>query len=492
MLRREWAGLYQWGGFKLGLARLEFDPHLITDFVSWEITAECLCETTNADLIYDFQAAMVTHWGENWLDTWYRSILEGGLLDDKRNLWVRGSLKPSSFVEFAMQVELLIFVKHEVEREISTNPETPRNPKLLYYALVGSALSDYDAHSPTLSLYHSPQSWQDFARFLLKNGFDANALLEISIAPDRNKLMNYCKRNEPVFETVLDGITSETQGGGDNGVVKTNGIENGKKDSSVISSEERKQGKKDEIHQSEDEDYQIDNSVNDTCRISILHLALAIACTDDEEYKMIPQRLDMLRVLVEEGGNPKVSNYSNYWSHRSDVSAERSAIHYLLSLDIGYIGSDEEEDLDISDALHNCIKAFLDHGADPNATDSNGISILELAVSSSPYRLVELMLTKGAKVTPKLLLNSGAPRLDAGGILNELCWRKPECYTPEARRIAIKYNTDWPTLDEIDVDQDEDQDSEAELVSSDNVGNVLERLVGSVTTSMKSWTSKLV
>jgi hypothetical protein len=317
-------------------------------------------------------------------------------------------------------------------------------------------------------------------------------LLEISIALDRDELMNFCERNEPVFEPVLDGITSETQGGRDNGVVNTNGTENGMRESSVISSEEREQGKEDGINQSEDEDYQINNSVNDTCRISMLHLALAIACTDDGRYGLIPQRLDMLRVLVEEGGNTNMSNYSNYWSHRSDVSAERSAIHYLLSFDIDYIGHDTEGKLDIADALHNCIKAFLDHGADPNATDSNGISVLELAVSSGPYRLVELMLTKGAKVTPKLLLNSGAPRLDAGGILNEPRWRKPECYTPEARRIAIMYNTDWPTLDETDVDQDADQDSEAELVSSDNVGNVLGRLVGSVTTSMKSWTSKLV
>jgi hypothetical protein len=158
MLRPEWDGLKQWRKeAEFELTRLEFDPYLIINFVSWELAAECLSQTTNADLMYDFQAAMVTHWGESWLDIWWRFIPERKLLDHG-NAWVRGSLKPSSFVEFAMQLELFIFVKREVEREISTNPKTPRNPKLLYYTIVGSALSTYNSHSSTIGFYHSPQS----------------------------------------------------------------------------------------------------------------------------------------------------------------------------------------------------------------------------------------------------------------------------------------------------------------------------------------------
>lgn len=122
--------------------------------------------------------------------------------------------------------------------------------------------------------------------------------------------------------------------------------------------------------------------------------------------------------------------------------------------------------------LSRCITAFLDHGADPNAVDSNGVSILELALPICPSALVELMLERGAQVTPKLLSESGAPLGCADGILNKSCWRRPECYTPAARAIAREYNTHW-------AEQEEDkQDSEQEQMLRQDTGNILSTVGG--------------
>jgi hypothetical protein len=130
-------------------------------------------------------------------------------------------------------------------------------------------------------------------------------------------------------------------------------------------------------------------------------------------------------------------NYRNYWSHQKGDATERSAIHYLLSSYHDDAKPFHHPEFEVNRSLSQCITAVLNHGADPNAVDSNGvISILELALPICPRTLVELMLEKGALVTPKLLLESGAPLDGTDGIPNESRWRRPECYTPEARFIA--------------------------------------------------------
>jgi hypothetical protein len=175
----------------------------------------------------------------------------------------------------------------------------------------------------------------------------------------------------------------------------------------------------------------------------------------------------MLAILVEGGGNANVLNYRNYWSHQAGDATERSAIHYLLSSLYDDDEAFHHPEYEVNCTLSRCITAFLNHGADPNAVDSNRVSILELALPICPSALAELMLEKGAKVTPKLLSESGAPLGYADGILNESRWRRPECYTPAARVIARKHNTHW-------ADQEEEkQDSEQEQMLRQDTGNIL-------------------
>jgi len=203
-----------------------------------------------------------------------------------------------------------------------------------------------------------------------------------------------------------------------------------------------------------------------------MHLALAIACSSSlKTPELVISCLEMLAILVEGGGNANVLNYRNYWRHRGGHNTERSAVHYLLSShyvrkkDFDYSGNE------VNSTLSRCIAAFLNHGADPNAVDSNGVSILEIALPICPSALAELMLERGAQVTPKLLSESGAPLGYADGILNESRWRRPECYTPAARAIARKHNTHW-------AEQEDKQDSEQEQMLQQDTGNILSTVGG--------------
>jgi hypothetical protein len=434
---------------------------------------------------------MVTYCGESWLDTWWSTVDSNGIGVLEGNTWVRGNIKPSSFVEFAMQTELFIFVETKLKEDISANPNTHRSPKLLFYVLVGNARSIWEN---SRFLFHSPKSWQDFARFLLRSGFSANAILEMDTAYDRLKLMNACKEDRmDVWDPEESSRQDELGDHGRNDA--TDGIEGGEESSKQYSRQgtprsgddvewsdsDHVEPRDSGAERTETERNDSDRETTDMQRVSILHLALAIACSEvNANAPQVVYRLDMLRVLVEEGGNANVSNYQNHWSRGKNSAVERSAIHYLLSCRFRPSVLDDDQ-VDVPGALHSCIAAFLNHGASPNAVDSNGISILELALLSQRYALAEVMLEKGAMVTPRLLLDSGEPRSYADGILNESRWRRPEFYTPEARRIAARYNTHWELREE-----EERQGSEPELAQAETDGNILGNLAGSV----KGWISK--
>jgi len=305
--------------------------------------------------------------------------------------WVHGSLPPSSLLEFVFQVDLLLFAEQEFKEEISRNPNVFRDPRLLYCTVVGNACTEYEKYP---FWYHSSQRWRSFAAILLANGVNPNMAVEIAIGPDRGRLMS----------SVDD-------------------------DSGSIS--ERPQP------------------------ITIMHLALAVACTTS--WRRFYDQLDMLRVLVEGGGDANISNYQNLWGSKENTHTERSAIHYLLSSKYSEAMPFQSEEGEDNRALTECITAFLNYGADPNTVDSNKISILECALPVCPPELVELMLEKGGKVTPKLLLESGEPVDYAGAILYKPRWRRPECYTAEARIIARRHNPDWPNLeDERDGEKERD------------------------------------
>jgi ankyrin repeat protein len=360
---------------------------------------------------------------------------------------VRGSLKPSSFLEFATQAELITFSRSEISREISRNPEVPRSPKLLFYMIVGNACSVHWKDNPFH--YHSPKKWQDFARFLLRSGFDPNIALEVEVGPDCGNLMNFYRNDgKSDKESGKEDTNDDGDGDGDGDEEDNNEDEH-----SIIS---------------EDQD---PDAPENRRPITAMHLALAIACSSNpytsDDSDLVISHLEMLAILVEGGGNANVLNYRNYWSHQEGDATERSAIHYLLTSFYDGAKPFHQPESEVNHTLSHCVTAFLNHGADPNAVDSNGVSILELALPICPCALAEFMLEKGAQVTPELLSESGAPLDYVDGILNESRWRRPECYTPAARVIARKYNTHWADLEE------EKQDLEEEQVLWQDTGNIL-------------------
>jgi ankyrin repeat protein len=419
-----------------------FDLSVVGEFILWALRGECVFETTSPTIMHDFHAAIRTLCGENWLDTWWSTIRCQEPTLDSRNGLVHGYLKPSSFLEFAMQVELFTFSEIEISREISRNPEVPRSPKLLYYLLIGNARSDWNGFPFE---YHNTKQWQDFARFLLRSDFDPNIPLEVDVGPDRGHLMDIVYRDNGKSD-------------------KKSGSEDGNEDGD----EEFIEDEHDIISKDQDSD-----APENRRPITAMHLALAIACSSSlYSSDLMISHLEMLAILVEGGGNANVLNYRNYWSHQEGDATERSAIHYLLSSSYDKVKPFHHPEPEVNRALSQCIIAFLNHGADPNAVDSNGVSILELALPICPYALVELMLEKGAQVTPKLLSESGAPLDYADGILNESRWRIPECYTPVARVIARNHNTHWEDLEV------EKQGSEQEQVLWQDTGNILSTVGG--------------
>jgi hypothetical protein len=430
-----------------------FDSVVICDFILWALRLGCVFKTASSSIMHEFHTAIRTQCGGNWLDTWWSAVAHGQPALNTHNHIVHGSLKPSSFLEFATQVELITFSEKEISREISMNPEVPRSPKLLFYMLLGNARSDWKSRP---FVFHSPKQWQDFARFLLRSGFDPNIALEVDVGPDCGDLMNNFYRDDSEADEKSD---------------EDSGEESGKEDTNEDGDEDEEDNNKDEsIIISEDQD---PDAPENRLPITAMHLALAIACSSSlQTSDLVISHLEMLAILVEGGGNANVSNYRNYWSHREGDATERSAIHYLLSSLHDDDKAFHHPENEVNCTLSRCVTAFLNHGADPNAVDSNGVSILELALPICPRALAELMLEKGAQVTPKLLSRSGAPLGYADGILNESRWRRPECYTPAARAIARKHNTHWADLEE------EKQDSEQEQMLRQDTGNILSTVGG--------------
>lgn len=466
-----------------------FDYEVLVAFATFAMAAECSSQSKNSDLAHALEAAMRSYCGKDWLDTWWSSVVTPRSIFG--GVWVKGSLQPKSFIEFALQFELIGFVQSELEKEIAANPGCPRNSRLWHYTLAGNATSHWDRNH---FLYHSPESWLGFARFLLSNGFDPNAMLEVDIAPDRGKLMcggNHSRSSVKNF-SVLEGApeedgneNSDTTESSDKSILVAESSENYNSQASENVKQTEKNFKATVVDEKETEDdsksiqSHSDYSQHSViCCVSVMHLTLAMACTDGSVEQSIC-RFNMLSLLVEASGEATTSSYRNYWSLSEESGIEQSAIHYLLSFNYYY------EDEDMIEARDKCIAAFLNSGADPNAVNRTGASILEISLDSCSYSLIELMLNKGAKVTERLLLDSGVPRLDAGGILNEMRWRKPEMYTPQARQVAIKYNTHWPALDER-------EDLEVLRASSPNNNDILGTVsgfIGNLTDSVKIWAS---
>jgi hypothetical protein len=375
-----------------------------------------------------------------------------------------GFVSPSSFLELAVQCGLLRFAEREISTRKTEYKDELNRPTMLYYSLVGNARG------------LGPKSWKGFVKFLLENGCDPNGVLNLCVSYDIGRLMQTkILTTESVSESEPPrSVSPEIESDQEESDASEKDVHDNEAEPVAIRETESA------ISEESDPDHavpeppsripppkELPEAEQRFEDITIMHFALAIACPyENYDAHTRISILDMLRILVEGGGNANVQDYRNHWGSRENEAHERSAIHYLL-----YQSPSEEnpfDDIELSRALSRCITSFLEHGADPNAVDSDGISILECALRICPPEFVKLLLEKGAKVTPKLLTESGAPIQDADGILDEPRWRRPDCYTHEARKIARRYNPDWPELEEDreDLEQQQQQQQQRNLLQN--------------------------
>ena len=412
----------------------------------------------------EFRAAMDRHCGPTWLETlWGVKEPEWSLSTTQAS---RGWLRPTSFLEFATQYQMPLVAYYEAEENLDEYNGNIDGPKLLYYAILCNATED----SPVRAV-----QWEDLAKLFLRLGLDPNGLLTIPVEKDQGLLM------QEDYEVSDDGFSDNRDSGhGDsnNGDSDYEDSDNGDsdhedsdggdsdggdsvhEDSDNRDSDNRDSDAGDSVHEdSENGDpYDRDSDHGDadatTVTITPLCLALAVAVTPTRGFYPNPRmdledrlvnRINILRILVENGGDASRS-FKNHWVNKGIAGKERSAVHYLLSKAMApraFLNPD------LARALTKCVVSFFEHGLDPNVVDSDGRSILECAFDHQPPGwFIETLLERGAKITPKLLCETGRPIAEAR-ILGSARWRKPQYYTPEAREIARKHNSDWPQENEI-------------------------------------------
>lgn len=205
--------------------------------------------------------------------------------------------------------------------------------------------------------------------------------------------------------------------------------------------------------------------------MSVLHYALGSDLLHIRGPEDNIALLENIRLLVHYGADVNEMPLDTFWVEEyntqiSRLPASQSALHYLIRWHRIFLNPFEATS---GPARARLIMTFLEHGADPNAVDSHGTSILELALRDCPYEVIELLLDKGAKITPRLVSMSGVPKYQfhsyletsdneteedlefpsvlASHILNEMRWRRPECYTDEARELARPHNPHWAELE---------------------------------------------
>jgi hypothetical protein len=224
--------------------------------------------------------------------------------------------------------------------------------------------------------------------------------------------------------------------------------------------------------------------------MSVLHFALCFCTYQPNTGEGGAALLDAIGLLVNYGADVNEKSLRTlplpYTSGHRQAPESQSALHYLI-----HQSSPQSNLFKYSQSgpsRSRLIKVFLEHGADPNAIDSDGLTVLECALPTCRYDVTELMLEKGAKITPRLVLKSGAPKhhskcyfrdqtdsdsenaghrdylisvsefgnnlelpyISAGDILNEMRWRRPECYTDEARELARPHNQHWAESEHVE------------------------------------------
>lgn len=291
---------------------------------------------------------------------------------------------PQSFLAFALLNGLFLYARDFLESDTSY-PFNRQNPPLLFWTI---ASCKFIAETTTMDLWRDEgERCHMFAHYLLKNGADPNAVFTIPY------------RQEPPDEPL----------------VLKRPLKNGYAETTP------------------------------------LHFALGviISITDEATSQLRMAMLELICILVENGATSGSTLYINYWKQRVEPP-ERTILHYLTfprsykkTRSSGYVEEFDPFKLPHEGPLlSRTIKTLLDHGADPNALDSEGIDVLTQLVLACPRDLAERALEKGALISPSLLCDDGSP-VGNQGILLEERWRRPECYTPEAREIVRRHMPHW-------------------------------------------------
>jgi hypothetical protein len=238
--------------------------------------------------------------------------------------------------------------------------------------------------------------------------------------------------------------------------------------------------------------------------VTLIHHALGVMINCGSPNVNFIATLHMINILLENGATFTTPLYHNYWMRYNNNALNRSPIQFLIDTvsefqkynDLSslapifqgeaakFLADQIKANLDqtcdyftlgeIGKLLCKTVKSFLDHGADPNAVDDHGVDVLSSIMSACPYHVVEYALEKGAQISPTLLQNNGSP-VRTHGILLEDRWRRPECYTPEAREIVRKHMPHW--VEPVDEKPVEDEPTEDELVEeTSNVGGWVARI----------------
>jgi hypothetical protein len=321
--------------------------------------------------------------GPDWIEQWAEKFLDWNFEEEMP--------VPQSLLEFALLNGLFLYARDFLESQPEFAHQLNRqNLPLLFWSI---ASCKYISATTVLQLWRDESERAHiFAYYLLKQGADPNAVFTIP----------YCQK--PVDDIVGDEMNYDP-------TLKRGHAE-----------------------------------------ITLLNFALGviISITDDAISELRIAMLEFICILVENGATTGDTLYTNYWKQRTAEAAQGTILHYLTFPGAHRGGSasrrDEQYDPfklpDEGPVLHRTIRTLLDHGADPNAKDSEGFDILACMMLSCPYDLIEYALKKGALISPFLLNEDGSP-IKKHGILLEERWSRPECYTPEAREMVWKHMPHW-------------------------------------------------
>lgn len=182
-------------------------------------------------------------------------------------------------------------------------------------------------------------------------------------------------------------------------------------------------------------------------------LGVYLGSTNEDDAELRMAMLEIICILVENGATVGSTLYTNYWKQRLEPT-ERTILHYLCfprdykkTYPNGIVLEFQPFVLiDEGPVLCRTVKTLLDYGADPNAVDSGGLDVLACMMVACPYDLIEYALEKGALISPSLLRDKDGSPVQKHGILLEDRWRRPECYTPEAREIVKKHMPHWKDI----------------------------------------------